>query len=65
MIEVREWDMRSLDAGKLFKKSRVKKLPSIAVNGELVFESRIPDQDELIDLSNAATYKVRPWNRKY
>ena len=49
IIEVREWDMRTLDAVRLFKESRVKKLPSIAINGELIFESLIPDQEEFID----------------
>ena len=49
IIEVREWDMHTPDAVKLFKERRVKKLPSIAVNHEMVFESLIPDQEELIE----------------
>jgi len=50
MIDVREWDMRTLDAVRLFKENRIKKLPSIAIAGELVFESLIPDQEELIEV---------------
>ncbi len=49
IIEVREWDMRTLDAVRLFKENQIKKLPSIAIAGELVFESLIPDQEEFID----------------
>lgn len=49
MVEIREWDMRNPKALDLFKKSKVKKLPSIAIAGELKYESMIPDQDELIE----------------
>lgn len=49
MIEVREWDMRSPDAREYFAKKKVKKLPSIAIDGNIAFEALIPDQDELID----------------
>ena len=49
IIEVREWDMRTLDAVRLFKENRIKKLPSITIAGELVFESLIPDQEEFVD----------------
>ena len=61
IIEVREWDMRTLDAVRLFKESRVKKLPSIAINGELIFESLIPDQEEFID---AIVYAYKHGNLK-
>lgn len=56
IIEVREWDMRTQDAVGFFKQSGVKKLPSIAINGELIYASLIPDQDELIE-AIAAAYK--------
>ena len=49
MIEVREWDMHTADARKHFKTAKVRKLPSIAIEGKVVFESLIPDQDELIE----------------
>ena len=54
IIEVREWDMRTHDAARLFKERRVKKLPSIAVDGELIFESLIPDQEELVQVIASA-----------
>jgi len=47
IIDIREWDMRTPGAVTLFKENRIKKLPSIALNGEVVFESLIPDQEEL------------------
>ena len=50
IIEIREWDMRTPDAVRLFKENRIKKLPSIAIAGEPVFESLIPDQEELADV---------------
>jgi len=49
MIEVREWDMQTLETRKKFKTAKVKKLPSIAIEGKVVYESLIPDQDELIE----------------
>jgi len=49
MIEVREWDMHTADARKHFKTAKVRKLPSIAIEGKVVYESLIPDQDELIE----------------
>lgn len=48
LIRVREWDMRNPGALKQFKLQKVKKLPSIAVDGKLIFEAIIPDQEELI-----------------
>ncbi len=48
IIEIRERDMRTPDAARLFKENRIKKLPSIAIAGEPIFESLIPDQEELI-----------------
>ena len=49
MIEVREWDMQTVETRKHFKTAKVRKLPSIAIEGKVVFESLIPDQDELIE----------------
>jgi hypothetical protein len=56
MMTVREWDMRTPDAHRYFKQSRIKKLPSIAVNGEVMYASLMPDQDELIE-TIASAYK--------
>ncbi len=49
MIEIRERDMRTPDAARVFKENRIKKLPSIAIAGEPIFESLIPDQEELTE----------------
>ncbi|MBC2745105.1 MAG: hypothetical protein HGJ93_19295 [Desulfosarcina sp.] len=49
LIEMREWDMRTAEAREHFKTANVRKLPSIAVGGKLVYEAIIPDQDELIE----------------
>ncbi len=52
LIEVREWDMHTAESRAHFKTAKVKKLPSIAIGGQLVFEALIPDQDELIERIN-------------
>lgn len=49
MIEVREWDMHTAESREHFKTANISKLPSIAIAGKLVYEARIPDQDELIE----------------
>jgi len=49
MIEVREWDMQTTEARKHFKAAKARKLPSMAIEGNVVYESLIPDQDELIE----------------
>ena len=48
-MEVREWDMRTREGIARFKELRAKMLPSIAMDGELVYESLIPGQEELIE----------------
>ena len=48
MIEVQEWDMRTLEGVARFKVLKAKSLPSIALDGILVYESIIPMQEELI-----------------
>jgi hypothetical protein len=48
MIEVREWDLRTREGVGKFKELKAKSLPSVALNGELVFEAIIPGQEELI-----------------
>ncbi len=49
LIEVREWDMHTAESREYFKTAKVRKLPSIAIEGDLVYEALIPDQDELIE----------------
>lgn len=48
VIEVHEWDMRTREGVKRFMELKAKSLPSVALNGELVFEAIIPAQEELI-----------------
>lgn len=48
IIEVRQWDMRTLDGVQKFRELKAKSLPSIAMDGELVYEALIPMQEELI-----------------
>ena len=48
-MEVTEWDMRTREGIARFKELRAKMLPSIAMDGELVWESLIPGQEELIE----------------
>ncbi len=47
MMEVREWDMRTLEGVKRLKELRAKSLPSVALDGDLVYEAIIPGQEEL------------------
>ncbi|MGB3210054.1 MAG: hypothetical protein WBB19_05040 [Desulforhopalus sp.] len=46
-IEVREWDMRTLDGNRRFRELKGKCLPSIALDNELMYESLIPGQEDL------------------
>ena len=48
LLEIREWDMRTLEGNRRFLELRAKSLPSIALDGELMYESLIPGQEELI-----------------
>ncbi len=48
IMEVREWDLRTREGVTRFKELRAKSLPTIAINGELIFEAIIPPQEELI-----------------
>ncbi|MBT8364043.1 MAG: hypothetical protein KJP23_05000 [Deltaproteobacteria bacterium] len=49
IIEVHEWDMRTREGVQRFRELKAKSLPSVALDGELVYESLIPMQEELID----------------
>ncbi len=48
MIRVNEWDMRTRKGVQRFLELKAKSLPSIALDNELVYESLIPMQEELI-----------------
>ena len=48
LIEVHEWDMRTRDGVQRFKELKARSLPSVALDEELVYESLIPMQEELI-----------------
>ncbi|CAB1073383.1 hypothetical protein D1AOALGA4SA_1847 [Olavius algarvensis Delta 1 endosymbiont] len=48
LIEVHEWDMRTREGVDRFRELRAKSLPSVALDGDLVYESLIPMQEELI-----------------
>jgi hypothetical protein len=49
LIDINEWDMRTVEGNRKFLELKGKSLPSIALGGELVYESLIPGQEELID----------------
>ena len=49
IIQVQEWDMRTREGVKRFRELKAKSLPSVALDGDLVYESLIPMQEELID----------------
>jgi hypothetical protein len=49
IIEVQEWDMRTREGIQRFKELRAKSLPSVALDGDLVYEAIIPGQEELCD----------------
>ena len=48
IIEVSEWDMRTREGVTRFRELRAKSLPSVALDGELVYEALIPPQEDLI-----------------
>ena len=49
IIVVRQWDMRTREGVQRFRELKAKSLPSVALDGELMYESLIPMQEELID----------------
>lgn len=49
MIQVHEWDMRTHEGVHKFKQIKAKSLPSIAMDGEVVYASIIPGQEKLSD----------------
>lgn len=49
LVEIREWDMRTKEGIQKYRELKAKMLPSIAINGRLVYEAIIPPQEELIE----------------
>jgi len=47
-IDIRKWDMRTLDGNNRFRELKAKCLPTIALDSEPIYESLIPGQEELI-----------------
>ena len=48
IIDVHEWDMRTREGVQRFRELKAKSLPSVALDGELAWESIIPMQEQLI-----------------
>lgn len=48
IIEIMEWDMRTRKGVERFLELKARSLPSIALDGNLVYEAIIPGQEELI-----------------
>ena len=48
-VNVYEWDMRTLEGTVRFRDLKGSCLPSIALDDQLMYESLIPGQEELID----------------
>ena len=48
IVQVYQWDLRTPEGINRFLALKAKSLPSIALNGELVFEAIIPPQEDLI-----------------
>ena len=49
LIDVHEWDMRTREGVQRFRELKARSLPSVALDEELVYESLIPMQEELIE----------------
>ncbi len=47
-IDYHEWSLRNREGIEMFRKFKARSLPSIAINGELCFESLIPTEENLI-----------------
>ncbi len=58
-IDYHEWSLRNREGIEMFKRFHARSLPSIAINGELQFESLIPAQEDLIE---AITQKLEEVN---
>jgi hypothetical protein len=59
-IEYREWSLRTLEGATRFRELKAKSLPSVAIEGKLVFECSIPQEEELIAAVDAASKERNP-----
>jgi len=57
-IDVHEWDMRTLEGNQRFRELKGKCLPTIALDDDLMYESLIPGQEDLV------TEIIRRWEIK-
>ena len=62
MIQVYEWDMRTHEGVKKFREIKAKSLPSIAMDGRVVYASIIPEQ-EVMGQEISQRYKAK--NKHY
>ena len=51
-IDIHEWDMRTIEGHNRCKELKATCLPAIALDNELIYESIIPAQNELISEIN-------------
>lgn len=57
-IDVYKWDMRTLEGNHRFRELKGKCLPSIALDGDLLYQSLIPGQEELVtEINNRLALK--------
>jgi hypothetical protein len=55
-INYHEWSLSDREGIDMFKKFKARSLPSIAIDGELQFESLIPTEEDLV---NAITKNIK------
>jgi hypothetical protein len=48
LIDVRQWDMRTLEGIRRMQALKARSLPALAVDGQIVFQSQIPTREALI-----------------
>jgi hypothetical protein len=58
-IDYHEWSLRDREGIAMFKKFKAESLPSIAIDGELQFESLIPAQEDLIKAITQELKEIR------
>jgi hypothetical protein len=49
LIDIREWDMRTREGIRRFRELKARSLPSVALDGELLYEALIPMQEDLCE----------------
>lgn len=52
IMEIGIWNVKELEGIRKKKELRARIVPSIGINGEIVFQSGIPDQDALLAAIN-------------